>query len=237
MTDESEAGRRARAPPPRPTVRPEPRPRTLPPRLIRPSEHLAMVEQARERRPPPLMPSVTVVQGPTRIQGPKHRQSLPTQSLSGYHATKSHSVTQGAMQGPHSMQGSSPQVPHAMQGTSMQVHPVIHPPPVVQGPRPPPPPPVPRPYVPPPTRMPAPMAINPVTRLPQPRRDIQTSPTTGKRNAEAGPIRNGLGKDPMWKHTYVGDTFVGKLKYGNDYQNDDIALFIESNINTERIAI
>ncbi|XP_075969245.1 rho GTPase-activating protein 23-like isoform X2 [Anticarsia gemmatalis] len=80
MTDESEAarGRRAPAPPPRQAARPpEVRPRTqlpettapgirmpAPPRLIRPSEHLAIVERQMERRPVPLMPSVTVVQGP-----------------------------------------------------------------------------------------------------------------------------------------------------------------------------
>lgn len=83
MTDESEAARarRAPAPPPRQAVRPpEARPRTqlpdpgppgppgirmpAPPRLIRPSEHLAIVERQMERRPVPLMPSVTVVQGP-----------------------------------------------------------------------------------------------------------------------------------------------------------------------------
>ncbi|XP_045514310.1 rho GTPase-activating protein 21 isoform X2 [Pieris brassicae] len=53
MADESEAARRGRgvppAPPPR-VVRPEPKPRTAPPRLIRPSEHLAMVERAMAER-------------------------------------------------------------------------------------------------------------------------------------------------------------------------------------------
>ncbi|KAL4714042.1 hypothetical protein ACJJTC_008396, partial [Scirpophaga incertulas] len=44
---------------------------TAPPRLIRPSEHLAIVERAKERRPVPLVPTVTVVQGP--------RPSLPPQ--------------------------------------------------------------------------------------------------------------------------------------------------------------
>ncbi|XP_052758248.1 rho GTPase-activating protein 23 isoform X4 [Galleria mellonella] len=103
MTDESEAGRgrRVPAPPPRHAAArpPEPRPRTLvpsthtgpvvpvthpgsvvpesarnpPPRLIRPSEHLAIVERSMERRPPPLVPSVTVVQGP--------RPSLPPPPL------------------------------------------------------------------------------------------------------------------------------------------------------------
>lgn len=156
MTDESEAGRRARAPPPRPTVRPEPRPRTVPPRLIRPSEHLAMVEQARERRPPPLMPSVTVLPGPSRSQVPKPIQNQRS------------SLGQGITMQSHSMPVQSMQVPQILQGT-IQMHPSIQ----VQGSRPPPPPPVPRPYVPPPTRLPAPMAINPVSRLPQPRRDIQ----------------------------------------------------------------
>lgn len=156
MTDESEAGRRARAPPPRPTVRPEPRPRTVPPRLIRPSEHLAMVEQARERRPPPLMPSVTVLPGPSRSQVPKPIQNQRS------------SLGQGITMQSHSMPVQSMQVPQVLQGT-IQMHPSIQ----VQGSRPPPPPPVPRPYVPPPTRLPAPMAINPVSRLPQPRRDIQ----------------------------------------------------------------
>ncbi|XP_037869455.1 rho GTPase-activating protein 21 isoform X4 [Bombyx mori] len=81
MADESEAARarRAPAPPPRQTARPpEPRPdqdpppvrMPAPPRLIRPSEHLAIVERSRERRPPPLVPSVTVVHGP--------RPSLPS---------------------------------------------------------------------------------------------------------------------------------------------------------------
>ncbi|GBP80638.1 hypothetical protein EVAR_58896_1 [Eumeta japonica] len=65
------------APPPQP--RPQPRPRTrlpsspdtaalvhvpAPPRLIRPSEHLALVE--RDRRKPPLLPAVTVLHGPRR---------------------------------------------------------------------------------------------------------------------------------------------------------------------------
>lgn len=99
MADEADArGRRAPAPPPRHPARPpEPRPRTLsvpqapiapdirsqiqlpqsqptqfqPPRLIRPSEHLAIVESHRsmERRQPHLVPAVTVLQGP--------RPSLP----------------------------------------------------------------------------------------------------------------------------------------------------------------
>ncbi|XP_053625421.1 rho GTPase-activating protein 21 isoform X2 [Plodia interpunctella] len=77
MADETEArARRAPAPPPRHPARPpEPRPRTVvapehqPPRLIRPSEHLAIVERSMERRPPPLVPSVTVLHGP--------RPSLP----------------------------------------------------------------------------------------------------------------------------------------------------------------
>ncbi|XP_059060706.1 uncharacterized protein LOC131853714 [Achroia grisella] len=47
--------------------------RNQPPRLIRPSEHLAIVERSMERRPPPLVPSVTVVQGP--------RPSLPPPAL------------------------------------------------------------------------------------------------------------------------------------------------------------
>ncbi|XP_041977780.1 uncharacterized protein LOC121732070 isoform X4 [Aricia agestis] len=51
MTEESDA-RRGRSAAPRAGGRPEPRPRTVPPRLIRPSEHLALVEQARERRHP-----------------------------------------------------------------------------------------------------------------------------------------------------------------------------------------
>ncbi|CAH2086781.1 unnamed protein product [Euphydryas editha] len=165
MTDESEAGRRARsppAPPPRPSVRPEPRPRTLPPapRLIRPSEHLAMVEQARERerRPPPLVPSVTVVQGPSAFQGPKMVQGGSLQQrpsiVQGEPLLHRPSMVQGGplLQGPPKVQG-----------------------PAMPGPRPPPPPQVPRPYVPPPTRMPAPVTkAHPVTRLPQPRRDIQT---------------------------------------------------------------
>ncbi|KAJ0180336.1 hypothetical protein K1T71_003740 [Dendrolimus kikuchii] len=102
MADESEAARarRAPAPPPRQNARPpEPRPRTqipestghpapnagplrlpAPPRLIRPSEHLAIVERAMERRPPPLVPSVTVVHGPRPVLSPpmpQLPQSLP----------------------------------------------------------------------------------------------------------------------------------------------------------------
>ncbi|KAM3961828.1 uncharacterized protein ACR2FA_004150 [Aphomia sociella] len=109
MTDESQAGRgrRVPAPPPRHAVArpPEPRPRTLapvahgpivpsaghvviadtirsqpPPRLIRPSEHLAIVERSMERRPPPLVPSVTVVQGPRPTLAPPlpvHRPVVP----------------------------------------------------------------------------------------------------------------------------------------------------------------
>ncbi|RVE54780.1 hypothetical protein evm_000547 [Chilo suppressalis] len=98
MMDESEAARRrAPAPPPRQAVRPpEPRPRHVPPpippharpgpdlpapiRLIRPSEHLAIVERAMERRPVPLVPTVMVVQGPRPSlppHPPVHRQVLP----------------------------------------------------------------------------------------------------------------------------------------------------------------
>ncbi|XP_028178656.1 leucine-rich repeat extensin-like protein 3 isoform X2 [Ostrinia furnacalis] len=95
MADESEASRRrVPAPPPRQSSRPpEPRPRTYapgparpsldlpaPPRLIRPSEHLAIVERAMERRPPPLVPTITVVQGPRPALPPPppvHRPVLP----------------------------------------------------------------------------------------------------------------------------------------------------------------
>ncbi|CAH0748008.1 unnamed protein product [Diatraea saccharalis] len=104
MMDESEAARRrAPAPPPRQAVRPpEPRPRHMPPpqrfgpdlpaalrsgpdlpappRLIRPSEHLAIVERAMERRPVPLVPTVMVVHGPRPSLPPPppiHRQVLP----------------------------------------------------------------------------------------------------------------------------------------------------------------
>ncbi|CAK1552567.1 unnamed protein product [Leptosia nina] len=89
MTDESEAARRGRgvppAPPPRLSIRPEPKPRSAPPRLIRPSEHLAMVEQAMaeramDRRPPaPLVPSVTVLHGPRPAPPlpPAPRQYMP----------------------------------------------------------------------------------------------------------------------------------------------------------------
>lgn len=125
MADESEsvgARRVMPAPPPRHpnrhslelhTSAPTPRPRTrlpvpdntqqTPPRLIRPSEHLAIVERGMERRAPHLVPNVTVVCGPRRMPAP----ILP------------------------------------------------------------PPPPAHRSVIPPPTRMPA-----PVSRLPQPRRDI-----------------------------------------------------------------
>lgn len=93
MADDSEAARarRAPAPPPRQTVRPpKPRPRMhsdpritvdplrmpAPPRLIRPSEHLAIVERAMERRPPPLVPAVTVLHGP-RPPLPPPQPQLP----------------------------------------------------------------------------------------------------------------------------------------------------------------
>ncbi|XP_039746949.1 rho GTPase-activating protein 23 isoform X3 [Pararge aegeria] len=154
MTDEPESGRRARAPPappPRASVRPEPRPRTLPPRLIRPSEHLALVEQARERRPPPLVPAVTVLQG---HQGPRPSPLGPSIPVAQGHARPTPLVPAiTVFQGPPRLQRS--------QG-----------PPV---PRPPPPPPGPRPYIPPPTRMPTPLP-HPVMRLPQPRRDVQPPP-------------------------------------------------------------
>ncbi|XP_060800369.1 rho GTPase-activating protein 21-B isoform X3 [Amyelois transitella] len=93
MADESDArARRGPAPPPRHTARPpEPRPRTgvsgpplvpaperqPPPRLIRPSEHLAIVERAMERRPPPLVPSVTVLHGPRPTLPPPLRMPAP----------------------------------------------------------------------------------------------------------------------------------------------------------------
>ncbi|XP_069365488.1 rho GTPase-activating protein 23-like isoform X7 [Maniola hyperantus] len=154
MTDEPESGRRSRAPPappPRASVRPEPRPRTLPPRLIRPSEHLAIVEQARERRPPPLVPSVTVIQG--------HQGSRPPPLV------PSVAVAQAQPRPPPLVPAvtvfNGPQRPQRPQGPQRSLVP-----------RPPPPPPGPRPYVPPSTRMPAPVP-NPVMRLPQARRDVQ----------------------------------------------------------------
>ncbi|XP_052737709.1 rho GTPase-activating protein 23 isoform X2 [Bicyclus anynana] len=152
MTDEPEAGRRARAPPappPRAPARPEPRPRTLPPRLIRPSEHLALVQQARERRPPPppLVPAVTVLQG---HPGPRSAHQMPVAQGPPRHTPLVPAVT--VFQGPHRPLGPQGPVP-----------------------RPPPPPPGPRPYVPPPTRMPTPLP-HPVLRLPQPRRDVQPPP-------------------------------------------------------------
>ncbi|XP_045783870.1 uncharacterized protein LOC123879995 isoform X5 [Maniola jurtina] len=154
MTDESESGRRSRAPPappPRASVRPEPRPRTLPPRLIRPSEHLAIVEQARERRPPPLVPSVTVIQG---HQGPRPPPVVPSVAVAQPQSRPPPLV-------PAVTVFNGPQRPQRPQGPQRSLVP-----------RPPPPPPGPRPYVPPSTRMPAPVP-NPVMRLPQPRRDVQ----------------------------------------------------------------
>ncbi|CAG9585743.1 unnamed protein product [Danaus chrysippus] len=108
MTDESESGRRGRTHP----------------RLIRPSEHLAMVEQAREQ-----------ARGLSRDQGRERRQS----------------------------EGRDRRPVHLVPSVT-----------VVQGPRPPPPP-GPRPYMPAPVRMPAPIKSvpPPVTRIPQPRRDVQ----------------------------------------------------------------
>ncbi|XP_050664506.1 uncharacterized protein LOC126965085 [Leptidea sinapis] len=80
MSEGEEAARRGRgppAPPPRPSVRPDPKPRCAPPRLIRPSEHLAIVEKAMadrtraaQQRPPPLVPSVTVLPGPRPVPPP-----------------------------------------------------------------------------------------------------------------------------------------------------------------------
>ncbi|XP_045445807.1 proline-rich protein 2-like [Melitaea cinxia] len=205
MTDDSEAGRRARAPPappPRPSVRPEPRPR-----LIRPSEHLALVEQARERerRPHPLVPSVTVVQGPTSFQSPKIVQGGSLQGppmvqgslqqrpslVQGEPLLQRPSMVQGGplLQGPHVVQRSRPSMvqgePLLQRPSTVQERPLLQGPPKVQGPalpgpRPPPPPQVPRLYVPPPTRMPAPVSkAHPVSRLPQPKRDIQV-PTVQK---------------------------------------------------------
>ncbi|XP_048479339.1 rho GTPase-activating protein 21-B isoform X2 [Plutella xylostella] len=87
MADEAEGRvRRAPAPPPRQAARPpEPRPRAppappapctalavrlpAPPRLIRPSEHLALVQR---RQPPPLTPAVTVVHHPLPPPPPPH---------------------------------------------------------------------------------------------------------------------------------------------------------------------
>ncbi|XP_047988222.1 rho GTPase-activating protein 21 isoform X2 [Leguminivora glycinivorella] len=88
MADEEGRSRRAPAPPPRQPARPpDPRPRTLPPdtlpappRLIRPSEHLALVEWS-ERRPHPLCPTV-IIQGPRPTVPPPppvHRHVAPPQ--------------------------------------------------------------------------------------------------------------------------------------------------------------
>ncbi|CAH2074496.1 unnamed protein product, partial [Iphiclides podalirius] len=123
---------------------PEPRPRTQqPPRLIRPSEHLAIVERARERRAPPLTPTVAVIHGPRPPSAPPGHHLVPSRSTAIV---------------PH-----VPLLPHA------HISHIPHHPPVPQVP---PAPPALRPRAPPAIRMPAPIPP-PVMRLPQPRRDVQ----------------------------------------------------------------
>ncbi|CAF4844557.1 unnamed protein product [Pieris macdunnoughi] len=150
MTDESEAARRGRgvppAPPPR-VVRPEPKPRTAPPRLIRPSEHLAMVERAMAER---TMVERSIAER-SMIERSIAERSMADRSMMERPIPERSTVERGMER--------RPPVP---------LNPSVT---VLHGPRPPPPPPpAPRHYVPPP-RMPAP--TSPVMRLPQPPRNPQ----------------------------------------------------------------
>ncbi|CAK1582284.1 unnamed protein product [Parnassius mnemosyne] len=114
---------------------PEPRPRTQPPpRLIRPSEHLAIVERSRERRAPPLTPTVAVLHGP--------RPSVPVSQTPSSHHT-----------------ALVPHVPSPIHGLlSHYTHPTpyVPPPPPALRPRAPPPMRMPAPVPPPVMRLPQP---------------------------------------------------------------------------------
>lgn len=197
MTDENKAGRARRATAPAPLPRqssrpPEPRPRTqvpenavallpAPPRLIRPSEHLAIVERAKaqkadhlstDRRPhtaPEAYRPDSIERMDRRIMQPETHAIVERRPVhDGY--------VDGRMD-----RRSDPQCSQSlavMERSAERRPPHLVPSvTVVQGPRPAAPPPVPahRAVIPPPPRMPAPVP-QPVMRLPQPRRDIQVCP-------------------------------------------------------------
>lgn len=194
MTDENKAGRARRATAPAPLPRqssrpPEPRPRTqvpenavallpAPPRLIRPSEHLAIVERAKaqkaEYRSPDRRPH-TAPEGyrPDSIERFERRQMQPE--------TLTFVERRPQQEGYVDESIDRRSDPRSSQSLAVMERPVERRPPhlvpsvtVVQGPRPALPPQVPahRAVAPPPPRMPAPVP-QPVMRLPQPRRDIQ----------------------------------------------------------------
>lgn len=195
MTDENKAGRARRATAPAPLPRqssrpPEPRPRTqvpenavallpAPPRLIRPSEHLAIVERAKAQKAEHLSPdrrphTAPEAYRPDSIERMERRIMQP----------ETHAIIERRpVQEGYGDRRSDPQ---CSQSLAVMERPVERRPPhlvpfvtVVQGPRPAMPPPVPahRAVAPPPPRMPAPVP-QPVMRLPQPRRDIQVRPVT-----------------------------------------------------------
>lgn len=193
MTDEAEGARarRAPAPPPRQSSRPpEPRPRTqltdpaallpAPPRLIRPSEHLAIVERSMEERRQAQL-------SPDRREHPENRRPIqshdviqrsmerrPTQDFTIAErrpqeclALVERTDRRPVMQNPDNL------VAERMERRPPHLMPAVT---VLQGPRPALPPPVPvhRSVAPPTPRMPAPVP-QPMMRLPQSRRDAQVS--------------------------------------------------------------
>lgn len=197
MTDENKAGRVRRATAPAPLPRqssrpPEPRPRTqvpenavallpAPPRLIRPSEHLAIVERAKAQKAEYLSPdrrphTAPECYRPDSIERIERRQMQP-ETLT---IVERRPIEEGYVDGPMERRSD----PRTSQSLAVMERPVERRPPhlvpsvtVVQGPRPALSPQVPahRAVAPPPPKMPAPVP-QPVMRLPQPRRDIQVRP-------------------------------------------------------------
>lgn len=194
MTDENKAGRARRATAPAPLPRqssrpPEPRPRTqvpenavallpAPPRLIRPSEHLAIVERAKAQKAEYLSPdrrphTAPECYRPDSIERIERRQTQPET----FSIVERRPIQEGYVDGPMERRSD----PRTSQSLAIMERPVERRPPhlvpsvtVVQGPR---------PALSPqisahravalsPPRMPAPVP-QPVMRLPQPRREIQ----------------------------------------------------------------
>ncbi|XP_026329173.1 rho GTPase-activating protein 21-A isoform X5 [Hyposmocoma kahamanoa] len=209
MTDENKAGRARRATAPAPLPRqssrpPEPRPRNqvpenavavlpAPPRLIRPSEHLAIVERAKAQKSEYLSPdrrphTAPEVYRPDSIERIERRQIQP-ETLT---IVERRPVQEGYMEG--LMERCSD--PRTSQSLAVMERPVERRPPhlmpsvtVVQGPRPALPPQIPAhlAVAPPPARMPAPVP-QPVMRLPQPRRDIQPAAVAQSQPVELPPL-------------------------------------------------
>ncbi|KPJ07917.1 hypothetical protein RR48_12759 [Papilio machaon] len=219
---------------------PEPKPRTQPPpRLIRPSEHLAIVERARERRVPPLTPTVSVVHGPRTTQPPavSHAPSHSTAIVPHVPLTpRTHSSHSNALV-PHIPLHSQPSshstalLPHVPQSslgpsshsTALVPHMPILPHSSLPAPYTSPPPPALRPRTAPQTRMTAPVSP-PVMRLPQPRKDIQgdavtqsgpwpptTKVSTFSDPAPSRPSLGPVGLEDLYPPHPSSDTWDGQL--------------------------